>query len=158
MAHIKLIVFDVDGTLTDGKIYLGEHGEVMKAFNIKDGLAIKEVLPRYGIIPAIITGRKSTIVQKRCAEIGIVHLYQGIKDKVKQIEELLAECRLKFENVAYMGDDINDLECMKKCAVAGCPHDAIDCVKAVSKFIADSDGGCGAAREFIEWLLKVYQD
>ena len=83
---IKLLVMDVDGTLTDGHIYMGPDGEVMKAFDVKDGYGIAHILPRYGIIPVIITGRRSQIVERRCAELGITELYQGVGDKLERLK------------------------------------------------------------------------
>ena len=88
---IKLLVMDVDGTLTDGKIYMGAEGEMMKAFDVKDGYGIAHILPRLGITPVIITGRRSGIVERRCAELGITELYQGVRDKLEKLRELLHE-------------------------------------------------------------------
>jgi len=150
--NIKLLVLDVDGTLTDGKVYIGEQGEVFKAFDIKDGLGIHSILPQNGIIPAIITGRDSKMLERRCKEIGIEYLYQGVTDKVKKLEELLKELKLDYCNCAYMGDDINDLPCMEKAAIIGCPQDAVEAVKRTADYIAKKPGGSGAVREFIEWI------
>ncbi|MGN0480675.1 MAG: KdsC family phosphatase [Lachnospiraceae bacterium] len=154
MADIKLLVLDVDGTMTDGKVYIGESGELFKAFDIKDGLGIHNILPKNGIIPAIITGRKSAMLEKRCQEIGISHLYQGVSDKVSCLNELLKDLGLTCENCAYMGDDINDIACMEKVAVVGCPADAVDAVKKIADYVASRNGGSGAVREFIEWLCR----
>ena len=105
---IKYLVMDVDGTLTDGKIYMGAHGEMMKAFNIKDGCGIHDIAIPGGIIPVIITGRTSEIVKKRCGELGIQQVYQGIKNKNEQLNSIADD----LSQVAYIGDDINDLSCM----------------------------------------------
>ncbi len=152
--NIKLLILDVDGTLTDGKVYIGEQGEVFKAFDIKDGLGIHSILPQNGIIPVIITGRNSKMLERRCKEIGIEYLYQGVTDKVKKLEELLKELELDFDNCAYMGDDINDLPCMEKTAIVGCPQDAVEPVKRISDYIAQKQGGNGAVREFIDWICE----
>lgn len=152
--NIKILVLDVDGTLTDGKVYIGETGELFKAFDIKDGLGIHDLLPRYGIVPVIITGRQSTILAVRCKEIGIEYLYQGVSDKVGTLKRLLEEWELDYKNCAYIGDDVNDLPCMKLVAVSGCPADAVMEVKQKVQYIATRNGGCGAVREFIEWLCK----
>ena len=158
-AAIRLLVLDVDGTLTDGKIYMGPEGESMKAFDIKDGYAIAQLLPKGGILPAVITGRKSRIVEQRCAELGIRHLYQGVKDKPAAFARLLVAAGeelgqpLSGQNAAYMGDDLVDLPCMRLCAVRGCPADAVEAVRAECQFVSRKNGGAGAAREFIEWLL-----
>ena len=149
---------DVDGTLTDGKIYMGVSGELMKAFDIKDGYGIHDILPQLGITPVIITGRSSTIVQSRCKELGISLLYQGVKDKVVKLKEILCEQGGEPSEVAYAGDDLNDLQCMlyvkENGGVIGVPQDACKHVKEVATFIADSVGGNGAVREFIEWLIN----
>ena len=112
---IKYLVMDVDGTLTDGKIYMGAHGEMMKAFNIKDGCGIHDIAIPGGIIPVIITGRTSEIVKKRCGELGIQQVYQGIKNKIEQLNSIADD----LSQVAYIGDDINDLSCMIPVKEAG---------------------------------------
>lgn len=150
---IKYLVMDVDGTLTDGKIYMGSIGEVMKAFNIKDGCGIHDILIPNGITPMIITGRFSDIVLSRCKEIGIVEIYQGISNKITTLKEVCPMLNI----VAYMGDDINDLTCMKEVKAAGgiigCPADAVEIVKSISDYIAPHNGGDGAVRDFIEWIV-----
>ena len=154
--RIKLLVMDVDGTLTDGKIYMGNDGEMMKAFNIKDGCGIHDILIPAGIIPVIITGRKSKIVKNRCMEIGITEYYQGVFDKTAILQEILDEKGFGLGNVAYIGDDINDISCMQfvksEGGLIGCPADAVESVKSIADFIAHSNGGNGAVREFIDYL------
>lgn len=152
---VKYLVMDVDGTLTDGKIYMSDSGELMKAFHVRDGYGIHELLPKCGIKPVIITGRKSKIVENRCKEIGIEKVYQGICDKMGLLEELLDKEGLGFSDVAYIGDDINDLECMNRAAIAGCPLDAADEIKKEADYIAPHGGGDGAVRDFIEWLRRL---
>lgn len=151
---IKYLVMDVDGTLTDGKIYMGAHGEMMKAFNIKDGCGIHDIAIPGGIIPVIITGRTSEIVKKRCGELGIQQVYQGIKNKIEQLNSIADD----LSQVAYIGDDINDLSCMipvkEAGGVVGCPVDAVERVKEISDFVALHNGGDGAVRDFIEWIIK----
>lgn len=151
---IKYLVMDVDGTLTDGKIYMGAHGEMMKAFNIKDGCGIHDIAIPGGIIPVIITGRTSEIVKKRCGELGIQQVYQGIKNKIEQLNSIADD----LSQVAYIGDDINDLSCMipvkEAGGVVGCPADAVERVKVISDFVALHNGGDGAVRDFIEWIIK----
>lgn len=150
---IKLLFMDVDGTLTDGKIYMGEHGEVMKAFDIKDGYAIAHLLPAYGIVPVIITGRTSKIVENRAKELGITELYQGEQNKLKAVRESIKKFSVDINQCAYFGDDVADIIGMKQCRIAGCPADASDEVKTISNYICKKDGGHGAAREFIDWLV-----
>lgn len=155
---IKFLVMDVDGTLTDGKIYMGSSGELMKAFNIKDGCGIHDLLPKANIMPLIITGRTSLIVENRCKEVGIIHLFQGVSDKVAQLQKFLTEYNGNLSEVAYIGDDLNDLACMciikDKGGIIGAPNNACQQVKDVSDYISAHVGGDGAVRDFIEFLVK----
>ena len=153
-SKIKLLVMDVDGTLTDGKINMSPSGELFKAFNIKDGYGINEMLPQHGIIPAIITGRTSTIVENRARELHIDELHQGKHEKLGTLKELMAKYGCSRENVAYIGDDILDIECMRESALVGCPADACQQVKELSHFVCPSKGGDGAVREFIEYIIN----
>lgn len=157
-AEIKYLVMDVDGTLTDGKIYMGSTGEVMKAFSVKDGCGIHDLLIPNGIIPVIITGRESVILKNRCAELGITQLYQGVQDKRIVLEKLVTESHVSYSAIAYIGDDINDLGCMsiikRKGGIIGCPADVATQVISIVDFISTRKGGDGAVREFIEWLLE----
>lgn len=152
---IKYFVMDVDGTLTDGKIYMSPSGEAMKAFNIKDGCGIHDILLPNHITPVIITGRTSDIVLNRCREIGITEVYQGVSDKSEKLRELVGD----LSTVAYIGDDINDLACMTLInnagGVTGCPCDAVTDVRIICHFIAEHNGGNGAVREFIEWIVAA---
>lgn len=154
--NIKLLFLDVDGTLTDGKIYMGQNGEMMKAFDIKDGCGLHDIAIPNGIIPVICTGRKSDIVLNRCKELGIDHVYQGVSNKKEKIIEV-ADGVLP-EYLAYMGDDINDLECMQMIkdngGLIGCPSDAVQKVKDIADFTAPHEGGHGAVRDFIEWIVN----
>lgn len=150
---INYLIMDVDGTLTNGKIYVTATGELFKAFDVKDGCGIHEILPINEIEPVIITARKSKIVSRRCGELGITKIFQGVKDKV----ECLSKITTDYSTMAYMGDDILDLQCMKTIKDAGglvaCPADAVKEVKAVADFISKKNGGDGAVREFIDWLV-----
>lgn len=150
---IKILVMDVDGTLTDGKIYIGNDGEIMKAFNVKDGAGINK-LHSNDIIPAIITGRKSKILTYRAKELKITNIYQGIDDKIEKLKELVSIYDCNLSEIAYIGDDENDIDCMKLCGINACPSDAAESVKKISGFICSRSGGNGAVREFIDFLLK----
>lgn len=152
---IRFLVMDVDGTLTDGKVYISADGEVMKAFDIKDGYGIREILPKYGITPVIITGRTSKIVEKRAAELGIKELYQGKHDKFGTFLYVLRKFDCAPEEVAYIGDDVLDKPCMDLCGIVGCPADAVDAVREVANFVSSKKGGEGAVREFIEWIINT---
>ena len=145
---------DVDGTLTDGKIYIASDGEAMKAFSVKDGYGIHDMLIPNGISPVVLTGRDSLIVKKRCEELGITEVYQGIRDKVGTLRALVKD----LSCVAYIGDDLNDLECMRAVKEArglvGCPADASAQVIEIADFVAPHKGGEGAVRDFVEWILE----
>ena len=145
---------DVDGTLTDGKIYMSQSGEFCKAFNIKDGYGIHDIAMPAGITPVIITGRKSDIVLNRCKELGITEVHQGVSNKIEKLLSITND----LSEVAYIGDDCNDLSCMIPVKAAGgligCPNDAVKEVRAIIDFVSKHDGGDGAVREFIEWILK----
>ncbi|MBC2851591.1 HAD-IIIA family hydrolase [Cetobacterium sp. 8H] len=150
---IKLIVLDVDGTLTDGKLYVSNSGDAMKAFNVKDGLGITQAIA-LGKEVVIITGKTSQIVTRRALELGIKEIHQGIKDKIGTLEAILKKRELDYSNVAYMGDDLIDLAVMKKSKLAGAPKDAVEEILNISDFISTKNGGDGAVREFIEYILK----
>lgn len=149
---------DVDGTLTDGRIYIGEIGESCKAFNVKDGYGISNLLISYGIKPVIITGRTSKMLEIRCKELGIVDLFQGVYNKIEILKRLIKNTEYSYNNVAYIGDDLNDLSCMEliksEKGIVGCPADAVDRVKDISDFISKRNGGDGAVRDFIDWLIS----
>ena len=153
---IKYLVMDVDGTLTDGKIYMSKDGEALKCFDIKDGLGIHDILPLLNIIPIIITGRKSRIVENRCSELGISIVFQGVEDKLECLKGIIGENA--FQNTIYIGDDLNDLECMngihESGGIVACPSDAADEVKAIADYISEKDGGRGAVRDCIEWIKR----
>ena len=154
MKSVSLLVMDVDGTLTDGGIYIGQSGEVMKRFHVRDGYAIKHLLPQYGIQPAIITGRKSEIVTKRCEELGIALVMQGVDNKLEAYKKLKEMAGVLDDEVAYIGDDINDVEVMKLVKYVGCPCDADSRVRTQADYVTNLCGGQGSVREFIEWLIK----
>lgn len=147
---------DVDGTLTDGKIYIGPDGEAMKAFSIKDGMVINYILKPAGIIPVVITARSSSIVQHRCDELGITEVHQGKLDKLATLKKIIGEDGLG--SCAYFGDDILDLKCMNLIKEAGgiaaCPVDAVKEVKAVADYVCLNKAGEGALREFAEWMVS----
>lgn len=155
MRKIKLLVMDVDGTLTDGKIYMGDNGEVFKAFNIHDGLGIHELLPLNGIESAILTGRSSVIVDNRAKELEVDYVLQGVSNKRDALRELLCKQKLTFDEVAYIGDDLADLDVMQQCALSGCPKDAVKEIREICSFVSQYSGGEGAVREFIEWMIEV---
>lgn len=161
---IRFLVMDVDGTLTDGNIYMGQDGELFKAFDIKDGYGVKCLLPEANIIPVVITARTSRIVENRCREMGVTELHQGKMNKYEALLQVLkhySESDKKeytLANVAYVGDDLLDLQCMKPITEAGgfvaCPNDAVEEVKVVANYVASKNAGNGAVREIIDRLIK----
>ena len=150
---IKMLVMDVDGTLTDGHIYIGDEGEMMKLFHVQDGYAIAHILPVKGIVPVIITGRSSKIVERRAAELKISHLHQGVADKLSKLKEVAAELGISADKIAYIGDDVNDLDCIRWCGITACPADAVPAVREAVQYVCGRNGGNGAVREFIERFL-----
>lgn len=155
---IKYLVMDVDGTLTDGKIYMGVNGELMKAFDIKDGYGIHDMLIPSGVQPVIITGRKSEILENRCGELGITQLFQDVKDKVAKLRAFLTDHNGSMSEVAYIGDDLNDLDCIKMVrdegGMTGCPVNAVKEVRRAVSHKCRNKGGEGAVRDYIEYVLK----
>ena len=150
---IKLVLLDVDGTLTDGGIYRGNNGEELKRFNVKDGYAIVNA-QKLGIEFGIITGRKSELVEIRSNELKRKYLYQGISEKTVILKEIMQKTGLKKEEIAYMGDDLNDILIMKQSGLTGAPKDAADEVIQIADFVSEKNGGSGAVREFVEYILK----
>jgi len=150
---IRLIVLDVDGCLTDGRIVYTASGDELKAFDVKDGLAIASWI-RLGREAAIITGRKSAIVSRRAEELGIRHCYQGVRDKRAQLTKILDEMKITPEELAVLGDDLNDLEMLKAAALSFTPADGVPKIRETVDVVLHSRGGRGAVREMIEILLE----
>ena len=150
---IKLVLLDVDGTLTDGGVYHGNDGNVTKKFNVKDGYAIVNA-QELGIEFGIITGKESELVRTRANELNIKYLYQGISEKTLILDEIMQITGLQKEEIAYMGDDLNDIKIMKKVGFSGTPLDGVNEAKIIADFVSTKNGGEGAVREFIETILK----
>ena len=151
---IRLFCTDVDGVMTDNKIYIGADGERFKCFNTRDGMALMNILPRNGIEPAVITGRESAIVRNRCEELGIRKMIINRNDKDNVIRELAEEMGCTLEEVSFIGDDLNDLAAMRIAGLTGCPADAVQEVKDEADYICRLKGGEGALREFAEWVVN----
>lgn len=149
---IKLIVLDVDGTLTDGGIYYDSQGNEIKRFDVKDGLGIL-VARSAGLKFAILTGRMSPMVARRATELGIEHLVQGVQKKYPALLELAEKCGLSLDEIGYIGDDLNDLQCMEAVGFRACPADAAKQIKMVCDHVAAVAGGYGAVRDSLEYLL-----
>ncbi len=151
---IKLLVFDVDGCLTDGGITYGNHeDEEYKTFNVKDGFGIVSWI-KLGGKCAIITGRKSNVVERRAKELGVHYLFQDVKDKKAILQEILEKEALGFEHVAAIGDDLNDMNLLDAVQLSFAPNDAVDFVKNRVKIVLANCGGKGAVREMIDHVIK----
>jgi len=149
---IELIVLDVDGTMTDSRITYSENGDEIKSFNVKDGLAIAS-WRKLGKQVAIITGRSSKIVARRAKELHIEHFHQGIHNKKEVLEALLEKLNLTMDNVAAIGDDLNDLQMLKAANISFVPRDASAYVDKIASVILTKKGGDGAVREMVEYLI-----
>jgi 3-deoxy-D-manno-octulosonate 8-phosphate phosphatase (KDO 8-P phosphatase) len=152
-SNIKLVVLDVDGTLTDGGVYYDSHGHELKRFDVKDGLGIRIGIAA-GLEFAIITGRESVMVERRTKELGIQHLYQGVQKKAPAMKALISSLGLSKAQVAYMGDDLNDKAPMRLAGLCACPADADPDILELSDYIAPHPGGAGAVRDFIHEILE----
>ena len=153
-ANIRLLIFDVDGVLTDGSLFIGDDGQEYKAFNSRDGHGIKMV-QRHGVIVAIITGRTSKVVEHRMENLGVTHIYQGKLHKLPAYEELAEKLGISAEETAYVGDDVVDLPVMRKVGLAVAVQDAHPLVRAHSHWQTPSGGGHGAARDVCEMLMEA---
>ena len=151
---ISLLILDVDGVLTNGQLIFSDQGEAMKVFNTQDGLGISAA-NQAGLKTAIITGRETEMVRRRGAELNITHVYQGAKDKLQAYRELLHNYSLLPEQVAYIGDDINDLSVMTRVGLACAVANAVEDVKKRAHVITTRQGGQGAVREVIELILMA---
>lgn len=154
MEGIRLLVLDVDGVLTDGRIYMDDQGKETKAYHVRDGYGIR-LLMGAGIDVAIITGRLSKSAGHRAADLGIKNIFQGVSDKKAVCMKLLEEKGLAMDQVCFIGDDLQDLPLLK---VVGLPVTVSDGVKEVceaAKYITEKNGGCGAVREVCELILKA---
>lgn len=153
LKKIRLLLLDVDGVMTDGRIIFDSNGVESKFFNVKDGHGIK-MLQRAGIRVGIITGRQSAVVDRRAQELGIELVYQGAKDKLVPFLEILQKTGLTAEQIAYLGDDLPDLPVLRRVGFAATVADALDDVKPCAHYITRCSGGRGAVREVCDLLLK----
>lgn len=151
---VRMIVFDVDGVLTDGSLFYGDQGEEYKAFNSRDGHGIK-MLRASGVDSGIITGRTSQVVLYRCRNLGIHHVFQGAEDKLAVLHQLLEATGLRAEEIAYMGDDVVDLPVLRRAGLAITVPDAPDEVKARCQVVTRAGAGRGAAREACELIMRA---
>ena len=155
--NIKNFVFDVDGVLTNGGLYILPSGEFMRKMNAKDGYALKLALIK-GYNIAIITGGKEKSIKERLNKLGIKNVYLNAHNKLPILESYLTNNGLNLKNTLYMGDDIPDIECMKKVYISCCPRDAVSELKEVSDYTSSYKGGEGCVRDVIEQVLRINND
>ena len=151
-AQIKLLILDVDGVMTDGRLWFGDDGAEYKSFNVKDGHGIKELITR-GIDVAVISGRRSSAVDRRMQELGIEHYYAGQADKLSAFRELIEKLAVQPEQVAYMGDDQPDVAVMQLCGLPVAVADAHACAIEVAGWVTRASGGAGAVRELCDLII-----
>jgi len=154
MPQITTFIFDVDGVLTDGSVYVFENGELVRQMNIKDGYALKTAVDT-GFKVCIISGGSNEGVRTRLSKLGLTDIYLGAHNKIEQYEDILKKYNLNPKNVLYMGDDIPDYPVMKLVGLPCCPKDAASEIQEISKYISQKKGGKGCARDVIEQVLKV---
>ena len=152
--RIRLVIFDVDGVLTDGNLYISDKGEEYKAFNTLDGHGMR-MLKQSGVELVIVSGRTSRCVEIRAENLGIGLLYQGVEDKLEVYSSLLAKLRLTAEATAFVGDDVMDLPVMRRCGLAVCVPDSPALVKQHAHYVTQMPGGCGAVREICELIMQA---
>ncbi len=153
-SKIKLLLLDVDGVLTDTGVYYSIDGEVMKRFSIRDGMGIERLRRIADVETGIITREDTEIVAKRALKLKITELHMGILEKEKTLDEIIKRKGITAEEVAFMGDDTNDIEIMKRVGLSASPADATKFAKEVADFIVNSKGGYGAVRDFAEFIIE----
>ena len=154
LARIQLFATDVDGVLTDAGMYYGESGDEWKKFNTRDGMGIK-LLQRIGIITAIVTQERTKLVARRAEKLAIPEVHQGVMDKLSLVREMAERHGLSLDRVAYIGDDVNDIETLKAVGFSGAPADALPQVASVVDYVSEKKGGEGAVRGMIELILAA---
>jgi len=152
--RVRLMLFDVDGVLTDGKLWYGASGEAIKAFSAFDGHGIKELLLS-GTMVGLLSGRTSRAVSVRAAELGITHVLQGIDDKLAAFDSLSAKLGVPASEAGFMGDDLIDLPVLRRCGFACAPREAPDLVRSHAHYVAQAPAGGGAAREVCDFLMAA---
>lgn len=153
LAAIKYLVIDVDGTMTDAGIYYDENGNELKKFSTRDAAGFFTA-KLCGIKIIVLTGRKCAATTRRMKELQVDLLEQEIVDKVSYLKKYMEENNIKKEEIAYLGDDLNDYECMKLVGFVGCPYDAVDEISAIADYVSTRKGGDGAVRDIISHILK----
>ena len=154
---IKLLLTDCDGVLTDCGVYYGETGEVLKRFNIRDGMGVERLRKHANVETGIITGEFSPSVRMRSEKLRITELHLGIKDKTAVLNDILVRHGLIFNEIAYIGDDTNDVDVLSVVGLAACPNDAMSFAKQKAHYICEQKGGHGAFRELAELIIWAKQ-
>jgi 3-deoxy-D-manno-octulosonate 8-phosphate phosphatase (KDO 8-P phosphatase) len=155
LRSIRLVVLDVDGTMTDGRLYYGKDGEAFKAFDVRDGHGLRLLQLYGGVKLAVLTGRRADLVQQRCRELSIEHVVGGSRAKGKAIEEIASAMGVPLLEAAFMGDDVNDLPALRKVGLSCAPKDAAAEVLDEVHWVSTRPGGRGAVRELCELLLEA---
>lgn len=153
-ARIKALFLDVDGVLTDGTVLVTEDGDQLRRFSIKDGYAIQLAM-KVGVQIIVISGGRSQGVLKRLQNLGVVDVHLGISNKLQLMNEIMHREEWLKEDVAFMGDDVPDLDCMKNVGLALCPQDAVEEIKAVAGYVSPKNGGAGCVRDVLEKILRL---
>jgi YrbI family 3-deoxy-D-manno-octulosonate 8-phosphate phosphatase len=157
-SKIKLLLTDCDGVLTDGGVYYSRKGEEMKRFSLRDGMGVERLKLLAGVETGIITGENSDIVLRRAEKLGIKEYHPGSMDKFFVMKKILGRRKISAEQVAYIGDDANDLEIMRQAGLSACPADALHMIKEAADMIMVNHGGHGAFREFAEFIILIKQN
>jgi 3-deoxy-D-manno-octulosonate 8-phosphate phosphatase (KDO 8-P phosphatase) len=151
---LKLLLTDCDGVLTDGSVFYGPEGEVLKRFFIRDGMGVERLRKLAGIETGIVTGELSESVKRRAEKLGIEELHLGVKLKLNKVNEIAQRKGLNLSEIAYIGDDVNDAEVLRAVGLSACPGDAMPEVKDICDIICHQPGGRGAFRELVEWIIS----
>jgi YrbI family 3-deoxy-D-manno-octulosonate 8-phosphate phosphatase len=154
-SRVRLLITDCDGVLTDGGVYYSEQGEVMKRFNIRDGMGVERLRKLAGVETGIISGELSASIRRRAEKLGIEECHLGIKEKAATLESIASRRQVPLEAIAYIGDDVNDLEIFALGGLCACPSDALEQVKERADYICRLKGGEGAFREFAELVIAA---
>ena len=152
-SKIKLLVFDIDGVMTDGSITYDENGVEYKTFNAKDGHGLAKMI-KNGLMTAVITGRRNGTVDRRAVDLRFTEVYQGVKNKLPILEAIMQKYELDFSQVSYMGDDEPDIPILEKVGISACPSDAVKKVRNICDFISEKGGGKGAVRELCDLVYE----
>lgn len=153
-ADIQLVLLDVDGVLTDGKLYLGNDGSEFRTFFVRDGLGIK-MGQKAGLQFGIVSGRDSVLVQRRAEELGIESVHQGVQDKGARLDEIVRDTGISAQAICFVGDDLIDIPALRRVGLAAAPADACEETQKYAHFICKRDGGRGAVREVIDLILRA---